>query len=236
MYNFIKGEKCGHIYILTLARPAKRNAFTPGMINEIAHAMAIANDDQEITVLQLQAEGPVFCAGMDLKTFQDPTLDIPNSMIENADVSLGQVMDSFKKPIIAKVEGDVIAGGFLFILGCTYVFASPQVRFRLPELELGIFPFQVMAGLLKVMPEKKVLQLCLNTAYFNVEEAMHYGIVDGYLETDQLSDLLDSFRDKREIALKKGIEALRQLSTVKREEQFAFLKDRLEQLRDGTEM
>ncbi|KGE14550.1 enoyl-CoA hydratase/isomerase family protein [Sphingobacterium deserti] len=235
MYNFIKVEKSGHIGILTLSRPAKRNAFTPGMINEIAHALAVANDDNEITVLLLQADGPVFCAGMDLKTFQDPTLDTPNPNIENRDVSLGEVMDNFKKPVVARVEGDVIAGAFLFILGCTYVFASPQVRFRLPELELGIFPFQVMAGLLRVMPEKKVLQLCLNTAYFNVEEAMHYGIVDGYLETAQLSNLLDSFRDKREIAIKKGIEALRQLPTVERSEQFAFLKDRLEQLRDGSE-
>jgi len=235
MYNFIKVEKSGHIYILTLARAAKRNAFTPSMINEIAHALAIANDDNEITVLLLQAEGPVFCAGMDLKTFQEPTLDTPNPNIENRDVSLGEVMDNFKKPIIARVEGDVIAGAFLFILGCTYVFASPQVRFRLPELELGIFPFQVMAGLLRVMPEKKALQLCLSTEYFSVEEAVRYGIVDGILETDQVNRLLDSFRNKREIALKKGIDALKELSTVKRSQQFAFLKDRLEQLRDGSE-
>ncbi|TDS14846.1 enoyl-CoA hydratase/isomerase family protein [Sphingobacterium paludis] len=233
MYNFIKAEKKDHIGVLTLARSAKRNAFTPGMINEIAHALNQFNADKDIRVLLLQAEGPVFSAGMDLKTFRDPSLDTPNPSIIHTDVSLGEVMDSFKKPIVAKVEGDVIAGAFLFVLGCTYVYASPQVRFRLPELELGIFPFQVMAGLLRVMPEKKVLQLCLNTEYFNVEEAIRYGIVDGILETDQLSDLLNSFSDKQEAALKAGIDALKQLSTVKREEQFAFLKDQLERLRDG---
>src|SRR5690606_3985839 len=106
-----------------------------------------ANENDSIHVLVLKANDPIFCAGMDLKTFQNRELDTLNPDLENENISLGEVFDNFNKPSIAVIEGDVIAGGFLYVLGCTYVFARRGVNFRLPEISLGIFPFQVMAGL-----------------------------------------------------------------------------------------
>ena len=78
-YNYIKTEIKKHVYYLTLAREAKRNAFTPTMVNEIAHAVDEVNNLAEISLLVLQAQGPIFCAGMDLKTYQDPTSDVISS-------------------------------------------------------------------------------------------------------------------------------------------------------------
>ncbi|VTQ08740.1 enoyl-CoA hydratase/isomerase family protein [Sphingobacterium daejeonense] len=141
-YNFIKTEIKDHVFTLTLDREAKRNAFTPTTVNEIAHALKRANDNDDIHVLVLKANGPVFCAGMDLKTFQNKELDTPNPEIKNQDISLGEVFDNFNKPSIAVVQGDVIAGGFLYILGCTYVFAKTDLNFRLPEIALRIFRFK----------------------------------------------------------------------------------------------
>ncbi len=231
-YNFIRVENEGFVCNLTLARAEKRNAFTPTMVNEIAHALAIAHADPAIKLLILRAEGPVFSAGMDLKTFRDPLLDIPNPYIENSDVSLGEVMDRFHKPSIAIVEGDVIAGAFLLILGCTYVLAASSVRFRLPELELGIFPFQVMASLMKVMPEKKMLQLCLDSSYFDINQAMSTGIVDEILEVGTLERYRQLFADKQTAALQAGIAACRALPSVAAADRFSFLKKYLEQFRD----
>lgn len=230
-YKYIKVDKQGHQFILTLARPDKRNAFTPTMVNEVAHAMDRANHDPGIKVVLLKAEGPVFCAGMDLKAFQNPDSDVINPAITNCDISLGEVFDQLTKPSIAVIEGDVIAGGFLFVLGCTYAYCSKEVRFRLPELALGIFPMQVMASLLKVMPQKKVLQLCLDTDYFSSDKALQYGIVDGFLEELAVDKLADSFADVRIEALQEGIAALRDLYTVSAEQRFAFLKERLQRLR-----
>ncbi len=224
-YNYIKVEKKSFQFILTLARPEKRNAFTPTMVNEIAHAFQNANDDNAVKVVVIKAEGPIFCAGMDLRTFEDPDSDIKNSKIESRDISLGEVFYNLLKPSVAVVEGDVIGGGFLIILGCTYVYCKREVRFRLPELTLGIFPFQVMASLLKVMPEKKVLQLCLDTDYFTAGKALEYGIVDGFLENaDNPDGKISAFADVRVEALKAGIEAWRQLAAIPRQDQFAYLK------------
>lgn len=232
-YNFIRVENEGFTCNLTLARAEKRNAFTPTMVNEIAHALAIAHADPAVKLLILRAEGPVFCAGMDLKTFRDPLLDITNPHIKNSDVSLGEVMERFHKPSIAVVEGDVVAGAFLLILGCTYVLSAASVRFRLPEIELGIFPFQVMASLMKVMPEKKMLQLCLDSSYFDVSKALGLGIVDEILEEGTLERYKLLFADKQTDALMAGIAACRTLPTIAAADRFSFLKKSLEQLRDG---
>lgn len=232
MYKYIKTEKKDFQFILTLARSQKRNAFTPTMVNEIHHAFQIANQDDEIKVVVIKAEGPVFCAGMDLKTYENPDLDEFNPDIQNINISLGEVFDHLLKPSVAVVEGNVIAGGFLIIVGSTYVFCQKATQFKLPELDLGIFPFQVMASLLKIMPEKKVLQLCLETAYFDAIKAKEYGIVDGYLEDISLEDFITYFKDKSARAMMKGIEALRNLPDISSKNHFSYLKDVLESLKE----
>lgn len=232
MYNYIKVQKIGHQFVLTLARSEKRNAFTPKMVNEIYHAFQEANNDDEIKVVIIKAEGPIFCAGMDLKIFENPNLDIDNPAIPNQNISLGEVFDQLLKPCIAIVEGNVIAGGFLIILGCTYVFCKREVQFRLPEFEIALFPFQVMASLLKVMPEKKALQLCLQTDYFDAEKAKEYGIVDGFFEEINLDTFISSFSNRSIRAMKSGFEATRHLPNVAYSERYRYLKEVLDALKE----
>lgn len=230
-YKYIKVEKFGFKCNITLARSEKRNAFTPTMVNEIDHAFQDANKDELIKVVVIRAEGPVFCAGMDLKTFEDATMDITNPEIVNRNISLGEVFDGLLKPSVAILEGNVIAGGFLIILGCTYVFGNKDIKFRLPELNLGIFPFQVMASLLKVMPEKQVLQLCMDTEYFTIDKALDLGIVDDFLETGKAEEIINSFADKNTKALKMGIYAMRKVPSITPSDRFSFLKDILDSLK-----
>lgn len=231
-YKYIRIVKEDFKLLLILNRPKKRNAFTPTMVNEIHHAFTMANEDDEIKIVIIKAEGPVFCAGMDLKTFENSELDIFNPNISNLDISLGDVFDKLLKPSIAIVEGNVIAGAFLMILGCTYVYAKPEVQFRLPELALGIFPFQVLASLLKVMPEKKVLQMCLETEYFDTKKALELGIIDGYLDEEWIHKKINSFKGINTIPLKSGIKALRSLKDIATEERYSYLKSVLDHLKD----
>lgn len=235
-YKFIQTSINNHVFTLVLDRENKRNAFTPTMVNEVAHALKIANDNQDIHVLVLKANGPVFCAGMDLKTFQNRELDIPNPAITNQEISLGEVFDSFNKPSIAIVEGDVIAGGFLFILGCTYVFAKEGLNFRLPEIALGIFPFQVMAGLRRIMPEKKLLQLCLDSEPFDTIKALELGIVDDLLDPIKIDSLIASFADKSTIAMKAGFESLKAIREMDSSNQYNFLLEALDKLKNRPEV
>jgi len=232
-YHFIRTRKDGYVFTLTLARPEKRNAFTPTMVNEIDHALKAANADKDVRVVVIRAEGPVFCAGMDLKAFTDPGADRLNPAIENRNLSLGEVMMQLNKPSVALVEGNVMAGGFLVVAECTFVLARPEAEFSLPEVKIGIFPFQVLASLLKIMPEKKAMQLCISGEPFSACQAREYGIVDELLEEGTAERLVSRLTENAPLAVSRGFEALKGLDKVPGTERFHHLKSALDRLRDS---
>lgn len=232
-YHFIKIRTEGHVFYLTLARSEKRNAFTPTMVNEINHAIKSANEDKEVRLVIIEAEGPVFSAGMDLKAFLDPNLDTPNPAIENQNISLGEAIGQLNKPSIALVEGNVMAGGFLIILECTYVFAKPAVQFSLPEVKIGIFPFQVLASLLRIMPQNKALDLCISGQAVSTEKAKELGIVYDVLEKEKVDALVSNLVQNAPLAITRGFEALKALSDMDESEKFRYLLDTLNSLRES---
>jgi len=230
-YNFIKTRIDQHIFKLTLARPEKRNAFTPTMVNEINCAISEANHNKEVRLVLINAEGPVFCAGMDMKTFENPGLDIVNPDIQNQNISLAAAIGQLNKPSIAIVEGDVIAGGFLIVLACTYVFAGKEVRFSLPEVKRGIFPFQVLALLLKFMSQNKALDLFITDKVISASEAKHLGIVYDFLEEKRVKELIASIIENAPNAIYAGFEALKKLDTLSENDKIPFLLQSLENLK-----
>lgn len=236
MYNFIKVKTDARVCYLTLSREEKRNAFTPTMVNEIAHAIDQINRSKQIALVVLQAEGPVFCAGMDLKTYQDPSLDVLNPKLENKRLSLGEVMDRLERPSLALVKGPVIAGGFLFLLSCTYVFVEKGVTFRLPEVDLGLFPFQVFPGLCRLMSERKALQLCLDSRPFDSEKALAYGLIDGYIEEKKMTELIQLFSDRNAEMLASAMTARKAIRGMETAEQYDYLLQRLEELKKHPEV
>jgi enoyl-CoA hydratase/carnithine racemase len=230
-YNFIKTSIEHHIFKLTLARPEKRNAFTPTMVNEINYAIAQANLNKEVRLVLINAEGPVFCAGMDMKTFENPELDTLNPNIKNENISLATAIGQLNKPSIAIVEGDVIAGGFLIALECTYIFASKDAKFSLPEVKRGIFPFQVLASLLKFLPQNKALDLCITAKVFSASEAKDLGIVYDFLEEAKVTQLIHTLIDNAPKAISSGFEVLKKIGTLSETEKIPFLLQCLNELR-----
>ncbi len=230
-YNFIKTSIDQHIFRLTLARPEKRNAFTPTMVNEINHAILEANANKMVRLVLINAEGPVFCAGMDMKTFENPVLDQLNPEIQNQNISLATAIGQLNKPSIAIVEGDVIAGGFLIVLECTYIFANKDARFSLPEVKRGIFPFQVLASLLKFIPQNKALDLCITAKSISASEAKDLGIVYEFLEETKISELINTIIENAPKAIYSGFEALKKLRELSEIEKIPFLLQSLENLK-----
>lgn len=231
-YNFIKTAQSDNIFRLTLARPEKRNAFTPTMVSEMAHALIRADEDKTVFLIEIHAEGPVFCAGMDLKAFQDPTLDVPNPHIQtDTNLSLGSVFENLNTPTLCVIDGNVYAGGFLIFLGCTFVLANEKVQFSLPEVKLGIFPLQVMAALRKHLSPAKVLKLCVDSRPFSVEKAIQLGLVEDLYSEENLQEFRKTILSGSPFAIRKGMEALKEIEKLDAEEQYIFLKKELEELK-----
>lgn len=230
-YQFIKTHIEDRVFTLTLARPEKRNAFTPTMVNEVNHALAAANGDKNVWLIIIKAEGPVFCAGMDLKVFENPSLDQLNPEIKNENISLASAIGQLTKPSIAVVEGDVIAGGFLIILECSYVFAKKEVKFSLPEVKRGIFPLQVLGSLLKIMPSRKAMDLCITGRSVSTQEAIELGIISEYLVAENLENLKKTILSNAPLAISKGFEALKKLPEMSENDKVDFLLKTLEELK-----
>ena len=66
---------------------------------------------------------------------------------------------NLNKPVVCKVQGDVLAGALMLVCNATHAIASSDVTFTAPEIKRGIWPFMVMAGLFRVMPKDKVWTL-----------------------------------------------------------------------------
>jgi methylglutaconyl-CoA hydratase len=238
-FKLIKTEQNGHLFSIILNRPEKRNAFTPTMVQEIAFALAYAKMQDNIWCVLVEAEGPVFCAGMDLNVFQNPDLDIKNETLPTPqkEITIGDAFKYLEKPCIAKVEGNVLAGGFLIIGGCSFVVSVEEATFGLPEVKRGIFPLQVMATLLKIMPQRKVIEMCVLGKNYSAKEAFDLGLVT-HLSTQEninkdTNSLINSILENSPFAIKKGFETLNKLQNLPESEQHQYLIGVLQEIRNS---
>ena len=225
-----------HILTITLDRPAKKNALHPPMLTELAFALAYAHHTPDVWLMVLAATGDVFCAGMDLKALSDSEGEKEVSTVPepSGPVRLGELMAGLHKPCIARVQGPVYAGGFLLVGGSTDVIATESVTFSLPEVKRGLFPFQVLAVLLDIMPARTALDLCLRARTLSAVDALAVGLVtEIVLVTDfdaAVSRLTDELKQFSPTAMQFGLRAAQQLKSLPPNEQQAYLYEQFRQL------
>ncbi len=238
-FLLIKTQQEGNLFTITLNRAEKRNAFTPTMLQELAFALEFAHAQDEIWCVLIEAEGSVFCAGMDLNIFQNPALDIQNASLPKPikEITIGDAFKNLEKPCIAKVEGSVFAGGFLLIGGCSFVVSIDDALFGLPEVKRGIFPMQVMATLLKIMPQRKAMEMAILGKNYSAKEAFDLGIATHIsTKTDieqDTKELINSVLENSPFAIKKGFEAMNNFQNLPENEQHHYLLGILQEIRES---
>ncbi|MEL7534035.1 MAG: enoyl-CoA hydratase-related protein [Bacteroidota bacterium] len=224
-FAFIQVEMEDRVMRLTLDRVHKKNALHPQMVNEIAYAFNVAYRREDVWMLLIQANGPVFCAGADLKAFAGMVEPNDSSVPQPAgEILIGQLFRELRKPIICKVAGNVYAGGFLFLAGAHIVLAQDDIKLALPEVKRGLFPFQVMASLLQVMPARKVLDWCLRGYDLPVREAERFGLVSESCKAEELDNriaqILNELRQNSPKAISMGLEAYDHIRPSEGEHQY----------------
>ncbi|MCE7061720.1 enoyl-CoA hydratase/isomerase family protein [Dyadobacter sp. CY343] len=233
-FMYIQTTLTGHIFTITLNRPEKRNAFTPTMAEEIIYAIAYAHYNSEVRCVIVQAAGPVFCAGADLNAFHDSSADKQNETLPKIreEARLGDAFDALLKPSIAKVEGPVLAGGFLIICGCNLVISTPNANFSLPEVKRGIWPMQVMASLSKVASDRKALEMAITGRSYSAREVLDVGLVTSIVEdiNFEVNALADMICRNAPLAITAGISAFQQIRNLPEKERHTFLKAQLDHL------
>lgn len=231
-FAYLLVEEKDHVLHLKLNRPAKKNALNPVLLRELAYALNYAHYTHAVRAVVVAAEGNVFCAGADLKAFmggsEESGSTIPQPMKE---ILLGEIFHQVHKPTIAMVEGSVFAGGFLILANCTYVIAHQGIRLGLPEVKRGLFPYQVMASLMEVMPRRQVLDWCLRGTDLSVEKALEHGLITHLVEPGSaettVQQLLDGLLENSPTAIRMGLEAYDTLRSTDPSEHHKYLQSML---------
>lgn len=214
LYNFafLEIEEADHAFTIRFDREERRNALHPQMLHEIAFALQYAHASKDIWAVIIEAKGRIFCAGGDLKAMAGIIEPHDSSVPEPAKpILFNDMFSKLHKPLIVKVEGDVYAGGFMFLAGATFVVAADHVKLGLTEVKRGIYPMQVMAALLHVMPARKVLDWCVRGYNLPVQKAYEYGLVTEVCPAEQVDAkvqaILDELRQNSPTAIRLGLEA-----------------------------
>ncbi|ADB40368.1 enoyl-CoA hydratase/isomerase family protein [Spirosoma linguale] len=238
-FRYLLTSVDGHVLTVTLNRPEKKNALHPPMLAELAFVLAYAKYTADIWLVVLAAAGDTFCAGMDLKSLSLGDTETASVPAPSGPVRLGELMAGLHKPCIACVQGPVYAGGFLLVGASTYVVASESATFSLPEVKRGLFPFQVLAILLDIMPARKALDLCLRAKTLSSTEALTLGLVTEVVPADELDNalarLVGELTQLSPTAMQFGLRAYQQLKNLPSDEQQAYLFDQFQQLQQTSD-
>jgi len=169
------------VAIIALNRPEKRNALDDLTITELRHAFLTAESDDDVRVILLRGEGPVFCAGADLEQLERIAAGLgPLENLTDA-TALGDLlilMRRLGKPIVAAVHGHTFAGGAGLATACDLVVARDDTTFGYPEVHLGFVPAMVMALLRRICGEKVAFELVARGDRIGAEEAHRLGLVN----------------------------------------------------------
>lgn len=222
-----------HIMTLTLNRPDKKNAINDTLSNEFNYALSFAKQECGVRVVVLAAKGNVFCAGADLKSFQGQKEKI-RSTVPRMDekMNIASSIRDLHKPVIAKVQGPVLAGALLMICNATHVVAADHVYFCTPEIKRGLWPYMVMTGLFRVMPRRVGLDFIMRGFPMNAWDAKQNGLVSEVVPADLLgarvAELANELAKLAPSTMQMGLEAFYHQELMSMEDALPYLKMMLE--------
>ncbi|HEX4819233.1 MAG TPA: enoyl-CoA hydratase-related protein [Acidimicrobiales bacterium] len=177
---------------ITINRPERRNALSWTVMSELRTAFEAAKDDADIRVVVLTGAGDkAFCAGADLTGMR---ADAGWAEVHDGRGELARLFRSMwelGKPIVARVRGYALAGGFGVCLACDFVVAADDAQFGTPEIDVGLWPYMITVPLMRSMPPKVALELMMTGRRVDAQEAQRIGFVNRVVPVDQLDAAVD---------------------------------------------
>ena len=182
---------------ITLNRPEKSNALCFELVSELRVAFKAAEDDEDVKLVILNANGPAFCAGADLNYLQELQTNSFEQNLADSDhlKALFLQIYEMKKVVISQVHAHALAGGCGLATVCDFTFAAREANFGYTEVKIGFVPAVVMVFLLRKIGEGRAKQLLLGGGLINATEAKELGLVNVVSEKESLEkDVVDFAR------------------------------------------
>lgn len=200
MSSTLRIDTSGQLARVTLNRPEVRNAFNEGVIAELTEAFAQLGGRDDLRAIVLAAEGKAFCAGADLNWMRAMA---GYSWDENRDdaLRLATMLWTIYRcpiPVIARVQGDVYAGGIGLVACADIVVSTASAGFCLSEAKLGLLPATIGPYVVKAIGERQARRYFTTAERFDAATAKQLGLVHELVES---SEQLDAKVDELAAAL-----------------------------------
>lgn len=174
---------------ITLNRPDRRNAISPGLVHGLGQALDRAAADASARAIVITGAGQAFCAGADLSS--------GNPLIEDADAGpnpfaqLLQRIDRSDKPVIAAINGTAFGGGLGLIAVADIALAVSDAVFSFSEVRLGLIPAMISVWVVPKLGAHHARRLFVTGRRFNADEALTYGLIHRVTPAEGLRAAVD---------------------------------------------
>ena len=203
-------EVPGHVATVTLNRPEQRNALSSAMLHDLRRALEWCRDAPEVRVVVLTGAGDrAFCAGADLASFKAEVAELDRHQERRQIVELFLLLEDLGKPIVGRINGHALAGGFGLACACDLLLAVEAAAFATPEINVGVWPAVIQAVLARNLPRKVLLEMMLLGERWTAAQLKQFGVVNRVVgslaELDALTDeIAGSLARKSPLVLKLG--------------------------------
>ena len=188
MTQALRIATANHVATVVLSRPDVRNAFNDEVIAELSQAFIQLGDDPQVRAIVLMAEGPAFCAGADLnwmRRMADYSREENEQDAEKLAFMLRTIYEC-PKPTIARVQGDVYAGGMGLVACCDMAVSVDTANYCLSEVKLGLIPATISPYVIRAMGARAAHRYFLTAERFGAAEALRIGFVHEVVSVDAL--------------------------------------------------
>ena len=178
----------GHTTTVTLNRPEVRNAFNDEVIAELTAVFLALSEREEIRCIVLAAAGTAFCAGADLNWMKRVAGYTREENLADAQAlaAMLRVLYRCPKPVIARVQGDVYAGGTGLVAACDIAVSADTAGYCLSETRLGLIPATISPYVIRAMGPRAAHRYLLTAERFDAAEALRIGFVHEVVSAAEL--------------------------------------------------
>jgi len=174
---------------IALDAPDTRNALSDDLLEELIDALASARDDAAVRCLVLTStHDTVFSSGGNLSGFAADVALVHKHFATERFPRAFRLLGELGKPSICAANGHVLAGALGLALACDLILAKEGARFGTPEINVGLFPFMIMALIYRNVGRKKTAELMLLGEQISAAEAERIGIVNRVVAPEGFDD------------------------------------------------
>jgi enoyl-CoA hydratase len=222
----------GAIATIALDQPETRNALSDDVLDDLIEAFELARDDDGVRCVVLTSTHErVFSSGGNLAGFAAEAPLVHKHWATDRFPRLFTLIGELGKPTLCAANGHVLAGALGLALACDLIVAREGVRFGTPEINVGVFPFIIMALIYRNVPRKKATELLLLGEQIPAAEAERIGIVNRVAPPDEFDGIVRDWAErlaaKSPVLMRLGKDALFRQQDMALAEALEFLHAQL---------